>query len=42
MDDGLPAHSAQGREALIIRGSTADEAHIDDMADQVVAEMEED
>ena len=28
---------AQGREALIIQGSTADEAHIDDLADQVVA-----
>ena len=28
---------AQGREALIIRGSTADEAHIDDLADQVSA-----
>jgi NAD(P)-dependent dehydrogenase (short-subunit alcohol dehydrogenase family) len=28
---------AQGHEALIIQGSTADEAHIDDMADQVVA-----
>ena len=27
---------AHGREALIIQGSTADEAHIDDMADQVV------
>ena len=27
---------AQGREALIMQGSTADEAHIDDMADQVV------
>ena len=27
---------AQGREALIIQGSTADEAHVDDLADQVV------
>jgi len=27
---------AQGREGLIVQGSTADEAHIDDMADQVV------
>ena len=28
---------AQGREALIVQGSTADEAHIDALADQVVA-----
>ncbi len=28
---------AHGREALILRGSTADEAHVCDMADQVVA-----
>ncbi len=27
---------AQGRKALIIQGSTADETHVDDMADQVV------
>lgn len=27
---------AQGREALIVQGSTADEAHVDDLADQVV------
>ena len=27
---------AHGREALIVQGSTADEAHIDDLADQVV------
>ena len=27
---------AQGREALILQGSTADETHVDELADQVV------
>ena len=32
---------AHGREALIVQGSTADEAHVNELADQVVARCQD-